>query len=252
MKLLSFGINIKVLSDVVWVIRNFRPDIIITRFPPTGQGGHGHHTASAILALEAFDLANDPNAYPEQLKYANTWQPKRVLWNAWLPALQNSEIDLSKIPSLNLGEYNSLLGKSYTEISALSRTMHKSQGFGSSGIRNNTLNYFTLLKGDSVNTDIFEGIDLSWDRVEGGNEIHSLIQKVIEDYDEENPSASLDNLFLIHEKISQLKDEYWKAVKLKEITEIIKSCAGIWIEAISDNEFVSIGDTLKVKSIHSQ
>lgn len=238
----------KVLSDVVWVIRKFRPDIIITRFPPTGQGGHGHHTASAILALEAFDLANDPNAYPEQLKYANTWQPKRVFWNAWLPALQNSEIDLSKIPSLNLGEYNPLLGKSYTEISALSRTMHKSQGFGSSGIRNNTLNYLTLLKGDSVNTDIFEGIDLSWDRVDGGNEIHSLIQKAIKDYDEENPSASLDNLFLIHEKITQLKDEYWKAVKLKEITEIIKSCTGIWIEAISDNEFVSIGDTLKLKA----
>ena len=132
----------KVLSDVVWVIRKFRPDIIITRFPTTGQGGHGHHTASAILAVEAFDLANDPNAFPEQLQYVSTWQPKRVFWNAWLPALQNSNVDLSKIPSLNLGEFNPLLGKSYTEISALSRSMHKSQGFGSSGIRNNILKLF--------------------------------------------------------------------------------------------------------------
>ncbi len=238
----------KVLSDVVWVIRKFHPDIIITRFPATGEGGHGHHTASAILALEAFDLANDPKAFPEQLKYVSTWQPRRVFWNAWLPALQNTKIDLSKIPSLNLGEYNSLLGKSYTEISALSRSMHKSQGFGSSGIRNNVLNYFMLQKGDNIKDDMFEGIDLSWNRVEGGNEIHTLVQKTINDFDDENPSASLEDLFLIYEKISNLKDEYWKQVKLKEITEVIRSCAGIWIEAISESEFVSIGDTLKVRA----
>jgi hypothetical protein len=118
----------------------------------------------------------------------NVWKPKRVFWNAWLPALQKQQMDLSKIPSLNLGEFNSLLGKSYTEISALSRSMHKSQGFGSSGIRNNILNYFMLQKGDSVVNDMFEGLDLSWNRVEGGKEIHTLIQTTINDFDNENPS----------------------------------------------------------------
>ena len=238
----------KILSDVVWVIRKFRPDIIITRFPATGEGGHGHHTASAILALEAFDLANDPKAFPEQLQYVSTWQPRRVFWNAWLPALQNAKVDLSNIPSLNLGEFNSLLGKSYTEISAISRSMHKSQGFGSSGIRNNIFNYFMILKGDSVKSDMFEGIDLTWGKVDGGDDIHSLIQKTINEFDDNNPPASLENLVLIYEKISNLKDDYWKEAKLKEVTELIRSCAGIWIEAISENEFVSIGDTLKVKS----
>jgi len=238
----------KILSDVVWVVRKFRPDIIITRFPATGEGGHGHHTASAILALEAFDLANDPTAFPEQLKYVSVWQPRRVFWNAWLPALQNANIDLSRIPSLNLGEFNSLLGKSYTEVSAFSRSMHKSQGFGASGVRNNLLNYFTLLKGDSVGNDMFEGIDLSWNRIEGGNEIHTLIQKTINEFDDDNPPASVENLFLIYDRISNLKDDYWKKIKLKEVKEIIRSCAGIWIEAISDNEFVSVGDTLKVKA----
>jgi LmbE family N-acetylglucosaminyl deacetylase len=237
----------KVLSDVVWVIRKFRPDIIITRFPTDGRGGHGHHTASAILALEAYALAGNPKAFPEQLKYVSNWQPRRIFWNAWLPALQNANTNI-KLPSLNLGEFNPLLGKSYTEISALSRSMHKSQGFGSSGVRNNSLNYFMILKGDSVTDDLFEGIDLSWNRVDGGNEIHSLIQKTIAEFKDDNPSASFENLFLIYEKISNLKDEYWKEVKLKEITEIIKSCVGIWIEAIADNEFVSIGDTLEVKS----
>ncbi len=238
----------KILSDVVWVIRKIQPDIIITRFPATGQGGHGHHTASALLALEAYDLANDPKAFTEQLQYVNPWQLRRVFWNAWLPALQNANVDPSKIPSLNLGEFNSLLGKSYTEISALSRSMHKSQGFGSSGIRNNIFNYFLILKGDSVKNDMFEGIDLSWNRVEGGNEIHNLIEETIRKFDDENPSAILENLFLIYEKILNINDEYWKQVKLKEITELIRSCAGIWIEAIADNEFVSVGDSLKVKA----
>ena len=238
----------KVLSDIVWVIRKFRPDIIITRFPATGEGGHGHHTASATLAIEAFDLANKPDAFPEQLKYVSVWQPRRIFWNAWLGVLQNAKVDLSNIPSLNLGEFNSLLGKSYTEISALSRSMHKSQGFGSSGIRNNILNYFMILKGDSVKQDMLEGIDNSWNRVEGGNAIHELIQTTIKDFDADNPSKSLENLFTIYEKIKSLKDDYWREVKLKEITELIRSCAGIWIEAIAENDFVSIGDTLKVKA----
>src|SRR5690606_25584200 len=114
-----------ILSDVVYVIRKFKPDIIINRFPTDGNGGHGHHTASAILAVEAFKIANDKNAFPEQLEFVDTWQPKRIFWNAWLPLLEQRGDDLSKLLSLNLGEYNPLLGMSYTEISAISRTMHK-------------------------------------------------------------------------------------------------------------------------------
>src|SRR6478609_2879503 len=74
-----------ILADVVRVIRQFRPDVIITRFPvPPGSGGHGQHTASAMLAVEAFKLAGDPKAYPEQLAQGlQPWQPKRIGWNAW-------------------------------------------------------------------------------------------------------------------------------------------------------------------------
>src|SRR5205085_3343079 len=49
-----------ILSDVVLVIRKFRPDVIITRFPADARAGHGHHIASAILAQEAFSAAGDP------------------------------------------------------------------------------------------------------------------------------------------------------------------------------------------------
>lgn len=238
----------KLLSDVVWIIRKFQPDVIITRFPTTSEGGHGQHTASAILALEAFKLAGDSNAFKNQLQYVNPWQPKRIFWNAWPPALQNKGIDLSKIPNVNLGEYNKLLGKSYTEISALSRSMHKSQGFGSSGIRNNVLNYFFLLDGDSVQKDLFEGIDLSWNRIAGGREIDKLIKKAIKDFDDAQPDLILPQLIEIHKKIVNLKDDYWKEVKLKEILEIIKSCAGIWIEAIADDDAVSLNDSLKLRA----
>ena len=123
----------KILSDVVWIIRKFRPDIILTRFPITGEGGHGHHTASAILAEEAFNLAGDPNKFPEQLKYVKVWQPKRLLWNAWLPIIEKRKENTSNLPKLDVGEFNPYLGKSYTEIAADSRSMHKSQGFGTGG-----------------------------------------------------------------------------------------------------------------------
>lgn len=237
-----------ILSDVVWIVRKFKPDVIIARFPETGEGGHGHHTASAILASEAFDLANNPSAFPEQLKYVTIWQPKRIFWNAWVKTLENKKINTAELPTINVGEYNPLLGKSYTEISALSRSMHKSQGFGASATRNNLLNHFVLLKGDSVKKDLFEGIDFTWNRVEGGEEIQKLIDKTISEFDDENPSASISDLAAIYSKIKNLEDEYWKEVKLAEVKELIRSCAGIWIEGIGTDEYAALGDQIKVQT----
>ncbi|MBS4033196.1 MAG: PIG-L family deacetylase [Ignavibacterium sp.] len=236
----------EILSDVVYIIRKFRPDIIINRFPTDGNGGHGHHTASAILAIEAFKIANDKNAFPEQLKYVDTWQPKRIFWNAWMPLLEQRGDDLSKLISVNLGDFNSLLGMSYTEISAISRTMHKSQGFGSGGRRDEVLNYFQPLEGSDVKNDLLEDIDISWSRVKGGNEIGKMIESVIEKFDHLNPSSSIPDLVSIYQKISLIDDKYWKEVKLKELKEIIRSCAGIWIEAISKDFFASPGDKIDI------
>ena len=74
----------KILSDVVWVIRQYQPDVIIARFPADARAGHGHHAASSILANEAFIAAADPNRFPEQLKYGvKPWQSKRLLWNTF-------------------------------------------------------------------------------------------------------------------------------------------------------------------------
>ena len=124
----------KILHDLVWIIRKFQPDVIINRFT-SELGGHGHHRASAILALEAFDSAVDPSKFPEQLNDVSPWKPIRLVWNAW----RLSSSDALDIPSLNIGTFNWLLGKSYGEIAALSRSMHQSQGFGASARKGTVL-----------------------------------------------------------------------------------------------------------------
>ena len=134
----------KILSDVVWVIRTFRPDVIINRFPTTGEGGHGHHTSSALLASEAFDAAADSTKFPEQLKNGVTvWQAKRLLWNTFNFGGNNTtREDQLKI---EVGMYNPVLGKSYGEMAAESRSQHKSQGFGVPAQRGESFEYFALI-----------------------------------------------------------------------------------------------------------
>lgn len=238
----------KLLFDVVWVIRKFKPDLIITRFPSDGNGGHGHHTASAILAEEAFNMAGDPTKYSEQLKYVDPWQPKRLYWNAWTPLLESRKDDLSKYLSIDLGSFNKLLGKSYSEISAISRTFHKSQGFGSSGRRGETLNYFSYVLGSRAENDLSDNIDLTWDRVQGSKKVKELLLKAEKDFNEDDPSQSLPILAEAYKELQKLPPNYWKDVKLNELKNVIRSCAGIWLECISSYKFGALGDQIEVNA----
>ena len=170
-----------VLSDVVWVIRKFQPDIIITRFPTTGEGGHGHHTASAILANEAFKMAADPDRFPEQLKYVKPWQAKRILWNTFNFGGVNTTS--SEQFKMDAGGFNAALGKSYGEIAALSRSQHKSQGFGSMATRGQSWEYFKTTGGTAPVNDLMDGIDLTWNRVgPDGRKIEAAIDAIEHDF----------------------------------------------------------------------
>src|SRR5215203_2069361 len=143
----------KILSDVVWVIRKFQPDVIITRFPEDSRAGHGHHSGSAVLAREAFKAAADPNRFPQQLKLGvKPWQAKRIVWNSFVQQGGTAPADAVK---LDVGAYNALLGKSYGEIAAESRSQHKSQGFGVPRGRGQALEYFTHVEGTPATADIF-------------------------------------------------------------------------------------------------
>ncbi|MCH7965667.1 MAG: PIG-L family deacetylase [Bacteroidetes bacterium] len=238
----------KILSDVVWVIRKFRPDVIVTRFPTTGEGMHGQHTASAILALEAFKLTGDPNAFPDQLKFVDVWTPKRIYWNGWTPAFKRMDVEPDTLIKINLGSYNTLLGKSYTEISAEGRSMHKSQGFGDSGWRGNYLNYFIYMDGDFATNDLFSGIDITWNRVKNSDEVSSLLNETYETFDAENPSRIIPLLLKAYNKVNNLSDEFWPQIKGREILKLIRACAGIWIEAVTEERILTPGSKFFVKA----
>ncbi|MDJ1496122.1 PIG-L family deacetylase [Cytophagaceae bacterium DM2B3-1] len=221
----------KVLADVVWVIRNLKPDVIITRFPPTAQAGHGHHSASAVLAEEAFVAAADPKRYPEQLKYVQPWQVKRLVWNAFTPNFTNDPPPGGNYVMAPLGNYNNLLGKSYTEIAGESRSMHKSQGFGSARSRGQRNDYLQHKLGEQAQSDIFDGVDLSWKRVKGSETVAALLQKAYQTFDAENPAASVPSLLEAYRAMEKLpQQEYYVQQKKKELTEIIVACTGLSYE----------------------
>jgi LmbE family N-acetylglucosaminyl deacetylase len=235
----------QILADLVWRIRKFQPDVLINRFPPDARAGHGHHSASAVLSEEAYKAAADPNRFPEQLAYVKTWQVKRVVWNSYSPNFQNNQPEGSfiKIP---LGDYNSLLGKSYPEIAAEARSMHKSQGFGSAKTRNQRTDYALHKVGEPAQNDLFDGIDLSWKRIAGGQKIEELINKAIQNYKTENPSASVPALIEIYEAIDKLEKNVWTDYKKQETKNLILACAGLWFEANPTDYSVSPNDKIKV------
>nr|WP_133758634.1 PIG-L family deacetylase [Gelidibacter sediminis] len=228
----------EVLSDVVWAIRKFQPDVIINRFDHRSPGStHGHHTSSAMLSFEAFDAAADPTKYPEQLKHVKVWQTKREFFNPswWFYGSQEKfdAADKTNFYELEVGNFYPALGLSNSEIAALSRSAHQSQGFGNTGTRGSETEYLELIKGDSTtdHTNIFEGIDTSWNRVKGGKAVGQILKSVQEQYDFNNPSASIPKLVEAYKLIQTLEDQHWKIVKSEAIKEVIAGCAGLYLEA---------------------
>jgi LmbE family N-acetylglucosaminyl deacetylase len=239
-----------ILGDMVFIIRKFRPDVLLTRFSTEkGGSGHGHHTASAILAVEAFHAAGDPAMFPEQLKYVSVWSPKRIFWNDWRPYWRPNEItpeEKEKLVSIDVGTYNQLLGESYSEIAAFSRSMHKSQGFGAMPRRGQQLDYFNLLAGDPANKDLFEGIDTTWNRVPGSDKVRKLLEEANRSFRFEQPDKIIPLLVKALTELKALPESYWTVQKEKELRDVIRSCAGLWLEAIADAYTVIPGQDLKV------
>lgn len=246
----------EVLSDVVRVIRMFRPDIIITRFAPDRSAGHGHHEASAILAEEAFDLAGDPKAFPEQLEQGlEVWQPRRLFFNGstwWKKDLAEIAKNDPSWFSVDVGGYDPLLGLSYTEIAGRSRSMHKSQGFGAAETRGEALEYLKLIKGDRPKTkDIFEGIDMTWGREKASEDIGRRVQQIISEFDPQAPQKSVQKLSNI--SIDMLEwcmkpvDEcWWVDFKGHQVKKLISECVGLVVEATSTSPFVATSDSMSI------
>jgi LmbE family N-acetylglucosaminyl deacetylase len=244
----------KVLSDVVWAIRKFQPDIIINRFDHRTAGTtHGHHTASALLSTESFNLTNDANVFPEQLKLVQTWKPKRQFFNTswWFYGSKEKfdAADKTNLTTIETGVYYPKLGKSNQEIAALSRSSHQSQGFGTTGSRGEESEYLELINGEKLNNTatIFEGIDTTWNRVPGGKPVGELLSQIASKYDFSNPSASISELTKVYSMIQSLQDNHWKVLKMGEIKQIIAACSGLYLEAVSLNQEATPGSIVQLK-----
>ena len=238
----------KVLSDVVWAIRSFRPDVIINRFDHKSSGKtHGHHTASAMLAYQAWDLTGDKTAFPEQLKYVDPWQPTRQFFNTswWFYGSREkfAEADKSSLMSVDVGTYYPTLGLSNNEIAAYSRSMHVCQGMGNTPKRGGQIEYLDLINGEmpAEKKNIFDGLDITWTRVKGGAAIKGEVKALLDSYDFRNPAASLKQLVEIRKLVKAIDDQFWKPQKLEELDAIIEACAGIFVETKSDDHTVTAG-----------
>ncbi|NMH86175.1 PIG-L family deacetylase [Flavivirga algicola] len=242
-----------VLSDVVLAIRKFKPDIIINRFNHKTPGRtHGHHTSSAMLSFEAFDLANSPTAYPNQLRQTSLWQPQRLFFNThwWFYGSQEKfeKVDKSNMINFDIGVYYPLKGLSNNEVAAFASSQHLCQGFGRLSQRGSTQEYIEFLKGKPLvdNKNIFTGIDTSWSRIKGGKAIGNILYKVENEFNFVNPSRHIPQLLEAYKLLQNIEDTHWKVQKTKELKAIIEMCAGLYLEASADTNWATQGASINL------
>lgn len=234
----------EVLKDMVYVIRTFKPDVILTRFPPLkyNYDTHGHHSASAYLTEKAFEMAADPKVFPEQLKYVETWQAKRLYWNTSTWFYQNTKIKLDTTDKImiDVGAYIPELGESVTEIAARSRSMHKSQGFGAAEQRGSEIEYLEFVKGVQAKKNLFEGIDITWNRVNGSEKISQLLKKAYDEFDAKNKTKILPHLLEAYQLLKD-KNDFWSQNKAEELKTVIYALCGLFLESTA-KEFSSTSE----------
>jgi len=233
-----------ITADVVWVIRKFRPDVIICRFPPTAAAGHGQHAASAVVAEKAFKLAGDKNAFPDQLKYVNVWQPKRLLWNTFRFGSVNTTAENQL--KITVGQYDAQLGMGYGELAGLSRSLHKSQGAGTQSVAGIKTEYFTHVAGEPAKNSLLDGVVKTWTS-KGNSDIDQALDKIIAAFNFNSPDRSLPGLLALRKKVMALKDPELKKDKIKSLDRIILSCAGFMGEAVTNQPEAVAGDPYNFK-----
>lgn len=236
----------KILGDTVWVIRRFRPDVIVLRFSGTPRDGHGHHQASAILGKEAFSAAADPKRFPEQLRWVQPWQAKRLLFNvfAFTAAQEREAARLKDRLEVDTGDYSPILGYSYGEIAGMSRSMHRSQGMGSAERKGSMKNSLLVVGGEPATKDVFDGVDTTWNRVPGGAAIGEILNEAIRTFEPAHPEKTAPLLLRARPLMAAIQDPI-ATRKLKELDETLALGAGLWLDVSSDRYQVAPGGTVK-------
>jgi LmbE family N-acetylglucosaminyl deacetylase len=227
------------LSDIVWVIRKFRPDVIVLSFSGTPRDGHGHHQASAILAKEAFHAAADPKRFPEQLDAVQPWQAKRVVWNTFFGRAKDVYPNSKEI-LIDTGEYNSVLGVSYAELGGWSRTQHRSQGQGWGELKGTAPVTMVVVEGEPLERDFLDGIDVSWSRLSGGAAVDAALQEALHALASTDTAAAVPALLKARALIAAI-DHPEARLKLEEVDETIAQAMGLWLDVSVNREEAAPG-----------
>ncbi|WP_346883636.1 PIG-L family deacetylase [uncultured Algibacter sp.] len=243
----------QVLSDVVLAIRKFKPDIIINRFDHRSPGTtHGHHTSSAMLSIEAFDLANKKDAFTNFPKDVELWQPQRLFFNTswWFYGSREKfeAVDKSNMLSFDIGTYYPLKGVSNNELASLASSQHLCQGFGRLAQRGSQKEYIEFLKGAPLidNENIFAGIDTSWNRIKGGKAIGDILLDIEHNFNFINPSKHIPKLAEAYKLLQNIEDKHWKIQKSKALETIIQMCAGLYLEASAETNWGTQNDIINL------
>ena len=243
---LTFWGHDRALGDLVWVIRRFRPDVVVTRFGTDGSGGHGHHTASALLAGEAFRAAADSTRFPEQLRYVRPWQAKRLVWNTFRPGADAAAPPPAGVVTLDDGGYDAGLGHSYGEIGGQARSLNRSQGAGTRERRGPIVESFAHVDGEPAQRDLLDGVTLDWSREPGGDAVAAPLREAERQLDPARPWAILPLLARAHAALAALRDDPLVAVKRRDLEAVMRSCAGLWLDALVPTPTFAPGDTVDV------
>jgi LmbE family N-acetylglucosaminyl deacetylase len=247
----------EILADVVWAIRTFRPDVVMTRFNED-LPNHGHHTASAILAREAFTAAADPARFPDQLAHTSTWQADRLLHNVSLWRVKDTST-LSHLPKLEVGGFDALSGQSWGEISAASRSQHKSQGFGVATSRGPHTEFFVPVATTTTTPKDgpFDGLRWGWDRYQGGLEVAARVRALQASFDPRAPHKSVGPLLYVRQALDDVLRHADPKGPLTAIVphtraridELVVALCGLHLEVRADARAVAPGAALPVELI---
>ncbi|MDD9957879.1 MAG: PIG-L family deacetylase [Gammaproteobacteria bacterium] len=255
----------EVLGDMVRTIRQFRPNVIVSRWNGTPADGHGHHQFSGYITPLAIEAAADPSRFPDQLAEGlNTWQVQKL----YVGARSTTAAD-PQLLSINTGEYDPLTGRSFYEIGMQGRSQQKTQQMGSLELRGNQQSVlqlsFSTSESDYVEESVFDGIhtsisDLvqielnpSAEFVRLAAELENQNTSLLQSYSPLNPGALVPELVRGHDLARQLSQHARAAdtqrlinEKLQEFEQALILAAGVRIDALSESETLVPGSTTNV------
>ena len=273
----------RILSDIVWVIRQQQPDVILLVFSGTPADGHGQHQVSAILGREAFDAAADPTKFPEQLKWVKPWQAKRIMQPRFnFPggaagalggrgggarggsgganvargasggrgggrgASGPQEAVAFELP---VSDYDPVIGKSYREIAVASRSQHKSQAMVQAMSFGEQSTGFFLRGGAPAKADLMDGVDTTWNRLPGGAPVGELLARARRDFSDLHPEKTVSVLLEARSLVAAMANsgQQWAVWKLEEIDHAIALCTGLRVEAQANTFAYVPGATAEVR-----